>query len=94
MKQHKYILQRLTDSADLPSETMANIPLVEIAGDRRVLVENHCGVCEYGTERIRVRLSYGQLCVCGSGMELARMNREQLIISGHIDSVTLIRGCG
>lgn len=94
MKQHKYILQRLTDSADLPSEAIPKIPLVEITGDRRVLVENHCGVCEYGTERICVRLSYGQLCVCGSGMEIARMNREQLIISGHIDSVTLIRRRG
>lgn len=92
MKQHRHILQRLTDQADLPAEAMPKVPLVEIAGDRRVLVENHFGVCEYGTERIRIKLSYGQLCVCGSSMELARMNREQLIISGQIDSVTLVRG--
>ena len=92
MKQHRNILQILTESADLPAEAIHNVPLVELAGDNRVLIENHGGVCEYGGERIRVRLSYGQLCVCGSGMELARMNQEQLVISGRIDSVTLIRG--
>lgn len=92
MKQHKNILQRLTESADLPAEPIPKMPLVELAGDRRVLIENHSGVCEYGTERIRVKLSYGHLCICGAGMELARMNHEQLIISGRIDSVTLIRG--
>lgn len=92
MKQHRNILQKLTEGVDLPGESIPKMPLVELAGDSRVLIENHGGVCEYGTERIRVKLSYGQICICGSGMELARMNQEQLVISGRIDTVTLIRG--
>lgn len=92
MKQHRNILQRLTESADLHAEPIPKVPLVELAGDQRVLIENHGGVCEYGTERIRVKLSYGQICVCGADMELARMNQDQLVISGRIDSVSLIRG--
>ena len=91
MKQHESIMRRLTDAADLSAEAVPHVPLVEIAGDSRVLVENHDGVMEYGTRQIRVRLNYGHLCICGSDMELTRMNREQLIISGYIDSVTLVR---
>ena len=91
MKQHRHILQRLTESADLPAEALPRVPLVELAGDRRVLIENHKGVTEYGTEKICVQLSYGHLCICGTGMELSRMTKEQLVISGRIDSVTLLR---
>ena len=66
-------------------------PIVEIAGDRRVLIENHFGVKEYSREKIGVKVKYGLVCVCGCNLELIRMTKEQLIISGRIDAVTLIR---
>ena len=92
MKRRGSFLQRLTEAVDLQVEPIPNIPLVELAGDRRVLIENHGGVCEYDAQQIRVRLSYGQLCICGAGLELAHMNCENLVISGRIDSITLNRG--
>ena len=92
MKQPRNVLQRITEGADLPVESLPRIPLVEIAGDCRVLVENHFGVKEYGKEKICVQLSFGQLCISGTGMELAQMTRHQLVICGRIDSVTLLRG--
>ena len=49
---------------------------------------------EYGADQIRVQVRYGQIRVCGEGMELARMTKEQLVIAGRIDSVTLIRRRG
>lgn len=91
MKEKRSILQRLADGADLPGEPLPGQPIVEIAGDRRVLIENHFGVKEYSRERIGVKVKYGELTVCGCGLELARMTREQLVISGRIDCVTLQR---
>lgn len=84
-------MERLADRADLPGENLPGQPLVEIFGERRVLIENHDGVLEYGKERIQVKMRYGCLCVCGEGMELTRMNVDQLIISGQIESVSIIR---
>ena len=86
------IIERLAVAVDLQDEPFQGIPLVEIAGDHRVLIENHRGIMEYGTKAIRVKVKYGYICVCGSGLELARMNRGQLVISGHVDAVQLIRG--
>ena len=71
------ILQRLADRADLSAEPLPGQPIVEIAGDRR--------------EKIGVKVKYGLVCVCGCNLELIRMTKEQLIISGRIDAVTLIR---
>lgn len=91
MGKRRYIWERLADGADLAAEPMPGQPIVEIAGDRRVLIENHFGVKEYSRERIAVKVKYGFVCVCGCGLELIRMTREQLVISGRIDAVSLVR---
>lgn len=92
MERQKYLLDRLVQWADLPSEAVPGIPLVEILGEGRVLIENHRGVTEYGTDRISIRVGFGQIIICGCGLELSRMSREQLVILGRIDGVTLCRG--
>ena len=74
-------------------ETINKLPLVEILGQHRVLIENHRGVAEYGTKVIRVLVKYGQVCVQGEELELIRMSRCQLIITGKVDGVQLRRGC-
>ena len=66
-------------------------PIIEIAGEQRVLVENHCGVKEYGHQKILIKVSYGCICVTGTQLELARMSKEQLVISGNIQCGQLLR---
>lgn len=85
------ILSRLADRAELGEEPLPGQPIVEIAGDRRVLIENHCGVKEYGRERIGVKVKYGLVNICGSGLELQHMTKQQLVVSGRIDAISLCR---
>lgn len=91
MKKDQHLLERLTDGAELPGEPMPGQTIVELAGDRRVLIEHHFGVIQYCPERIGVKVKYGQVLICGCGLELTRMTREQLVISGRIDTVSLLR---
>lgn len=91
MKQRRGWIERLADSADLQGEALPGQPLVELFSDRRVLIEHHGGVTEYGREKIQVKVRYGYVCICGGCLELARMTAEQLVITGRIDSVSLIR---
>ena len=84
-------LERLADRAELETEPMPAQPILEIAGDRRVLVENHGGVCAYSSERILVNVNYGAICICGCDLDLIHMTKAQLVIRGTIHSVTLQR---
>lgn len=86
-------LQQLVDRTELESEALPGMPILELAGDRRVLIERHGGVLEYGPERIRVRVKYGTVSINGCGMELVRMTHQQLVIAGRIDSVCIQRRC-
>ena len=91
MEKKKHWLERFQDQTDLPGEAAFGQPIVELAGDRRVLIEHHQGVTQYGCEKICVKVKYGSVMVCGCNLELAQMTKAQLVISGRIDSVTLRR---
>lgn len=91
MKQRNGLLNRLATDLELPGEVLPGQSLVELAGNNRVLIENHHGVIEYSRCRIGVSVHCGQVQVCGNGLELARMSREQLVIIGRIDSIHLLR---
>jgi sporulation protein YqfC len=78
-------------AGDMSPDTAPAQPLVELCGERRVLIENHRGVSRYGPEVICIRVRYGEVAIRGCGLELARMTREQLVVCGRIDSISLIR---
>lgn len=84
-------MEQLTAATDLQDEPIPGLPLIEIAGDRRVLIEHHCGVTEYGDCKVGVKVKYGCILVCGNDLELSRMTKDQLIICGRIEAVKLIR---
>lgn len=66
-------------------------PLIEITGERRVLIEHHQGVVAYGCAEICVRVRYGVVQIRGSSLHLAKMTAEQLVVCGRIDGVELLR---
>lgn len=86
------VMQQLTEKADLPMEPIPGLPVVEIAGDNRVLIENHCGMSECGCDTILVKVRFGKVRVYGQKLELANMSAHQLIIRGNICGVELMRG--
>lgn len=67
------------------------LPIVELAGNSRVLIENHFGVTAYCLSQVNVKMKYGQVQVCGSSLMLEHMSRAKLVITGRIDGITLIR---
>ena len=84
--------QRIALVADLPDATVPALPLIEIAGESRVLIENHFGVTQYSRETICVKVKFGQVCGDGVALELARMTKGQLVGTGRIDRGCLLRG--
>ena len=66
-------------------------PIVEIAGQNRVLIENHQGVLAYSPEEIGIKVSYGKILIAGDDLRLMEISCDQLVIKGRIDSLQLFR---
>lgn len=91
MMRGKGMLDRITEAALCPGEPLPFQSLVELCGDRRVLLEHHKGITEYSSESITVKVHYGYLRVIGSSLEVAKMTASQLVITGCIDTLCVIR---
>ena len=88
----KEFARRLIFAADLPDAAVPGMPLIEIYGQERVLIENHQGVTQYGAESICIHVKFGEIRVSGCGLELARMSKGQLVITGCIHGISLNGG--
>ena len=86
------LLEKLAQAAGLETEPLPGLPLIELSGNRRVLIENHQGVSCYASERICVRVRGGAIEICGQGMALSCISRERLILTGRIEAVHLLWG--
>lgn len=93
MNERNNVFKRLAGMLDMSSQPMPGMPIIEMAGNKRVLIENHRGVIGYGQERIGVLVKIGKIVVMGSDLEICYMSRQQLIITGCIESVSIERGC-
>ena len=73
----------------LQAQPQQGIPLIEIYGQNRVLIENHMGVCGYSCEEIRINVKRGCIFVSGQNLKLSKMNREKMVITGNVYAVKL-----
>ena len=94
MDRQRHLLDRFVENMDLTGEPIPGQPVLELAGDSRILVENHLGITQYCCDKICVKMKFGYIAVCGRSLELAQMTREQLVITGQIDAVTIHRRNG
>lgn len=90
MGKGRRLLERLSDGTGPEGQELSYRPIVEIVGTQRVLIENHFGIMSYSREQILVKVRFGCIRVCGSGLEVLCMTREQLVIRGKICGVSLL----
>ena len=92
MRQGKDWIRKLSDNMYFSTEPFPGVPLVEISGERRILIENHKGIIRYGDEKVCVKVKFGTVTICGKKLTLAYMIGDKIVISGEIESVTLKKG--
>lgn len=75
----------------IASRHPVNLPLVEIYGYRRVLVEQHQGILSYDPNQVHIKTKMGTIIVSGEKLVICKMCADQLVIAGRMDAVTLMR---
>ena len=78
---------RRTRCSAAASSTWADFGKLTVTAGRQVFIENHCGILEYGTERICVAFDRGRVVINGAGLELVAMSGRELIIKGRLHSL-------
>lgn len=92
MKSMDKIATQFHQNAELTGAVLPGMPLLELSGDQRVLLENHCGITCYSHREIRIKVKFGQVCISGCNLELMQMSSSQLVITGNISAIQVFRG--
>lgn len=85
------MLRKLTEKAGLYAEAIPGVPLLELCGEDRVLIENHISVAGYTENEVLIRVCYGLLQIKGESLILTKVNKEMLLICGGIVSIEIIK---
>lgn len=72
---------------DIPEEISSNIPKVTILNFDKMLVENYKCILEYQDFFIRIKMSNGLININGFELLMNEMTKDDLIITGKIESV-------
>ena len=83
---------RMGFRSELPAEMFDKLPIAELLGDKRILIEHHQGVIAYCCSEISVRTRCGIYSVQGNKLEIAKMTRFQLVITGNIECISIYKG--
>ena len=75
---------------ELPKELVMGLPRITVLGDIQMIVENHRGIVEYTTERVRIGTGIGELRVTGTGLALRTIFPEEIAVDGKIHSIELV----
>ena len=92
MKFYNKIRGKLPEILGIPDQTLPGVPIIEIFGDTRVLIEGRCTVVQYDITCIRLQNTCGTVCVTGNGLKMAELSMMQTIITGCIDNVSIFKG--
>lgn len=79
-------------SDELIGESLPKRPIIELCSDCRLYVERHLGVYEYNDVEIHIGVCFGKIIIRGGSLKLASMSKENLVVTGKIQCVELIRG--
>lgn len=85
----KHLKQKVSDVLDLPGDIVLNLPKVTLIGDVKAFIENHRGILEYTTSRIRIHTTAGELTVYGDKLRIRSIVPEEICIEGEIKGIIL-----
>lgn len=82
--------KRLTKVLEFPPDVILDLPRLIMEGNTRLTIENHGGVVEYSTERIRLRIHDGELMITGEKLIIATILGDEVEIEGNITRVDFL----
>ena len=83
--------ERIICSAGLNAQAIPGHSIIEVFGDNRILIERHGGITAFDESCICIKTSYGSVQISGNNLKVDCMSKEQLIINGDFDSLTILK---
>ena len=86
-KNRKKMGETLANAFDLPKELVVDMPKITLIGNKEMVIENHKGIIQYASEKIRISITTGELIVSGKELFINSILLEEIIIYGEFQRI-------
>lgn len=88
MNRRKEVLGKaVADFLEIPKDLVLDLPKITVIGRNELYLENHRGIIEYSTQRLRINLSRGFLEIQGEKLEIKVLMPEEIQVWGEIQAI-------
>lgn len=85
-------VDRMSGALGIPPEVALNVPKATLIGSLQLQVENHRGILEYTSRRVRIKSQGGEIIVTGNRLRIGSIYQQDMVIEGNITGVELPKG--
>ncbi|MGR6835425.1 sporulation protein YqfC [Syntrophomonas erecta] len=86
-KRREVISKAMAEFLEIPKDLVMDLPKLTIIGRDEIYVENHKGIIEYSTTRIRINLVRGFLEIEGRDLTIKTLVPDEMSIWGTVTGV-------
>ncbi len=90
LKQKEAVTRHLERSLQLPDGALSALPRMELAGNRRLLIEGCIGIDEYDEDRICLRTTNGVIRLIGQELCMHRLHPTCAVVTGRLLSIEFL----
>jgi len=80
-------VEKITRFLELPKEIIYNLPKITLIGNLQVLIENHQGIIEYSTGKIRISVNTGEIEILGRDLAICNITSDEIYLDGDISGL-------
>ncbi len=83
------IKREMSDILEIPSDVLMDLPKIILLGDVQVFIENHRGIVEYSSDRVRIHVKEYEVVITGENLRLKNVFTDEIQVEGKINGVQL-----
>ena len=89
-KRREIISRAMAEFLEIPKDLVLDLPQITVIGRNELYLENHRGIIEYSSQRLRINLSRGFLEILGEKLEIKALLPDEIKIRGEISSFKFV----
>jgi sporulation protein YqfC len=87
MKKQDEIKKSIAEILELPKDILLDLPKIIMIGSLQIYIENHKGIIEYTSNRVRIHTKSGCIRIIGKDLQIKNIVIDEIVIVGEIHQV-------
>ncbi len=87
LERKRSLMEEISETLSLPSDVLANAPLLLITGKNQISIENYKSIIEYNGNIIKIQSKACRIVIEGKHLSICYFSKDEMRITGLIQAI-------